>query len=280
MNNKIKLIALDLDNTLLTHKKEVTERTRKALKAASDLGVRIVFSTGRYYDMIPDAAKELEFVDHAICINGAEIYDIKNKKILYDKRVKASTALEIMEYLDTIDVIYDAYIDDKGYVSEDMFQKIYDDRYISSDYYRTTFERYRTTVPDLKTFIRECGKDIQKFQFFSQNYDTIKKGSEYIKTNYPQCTVSTSMINNTEINGENVSKGNSLKILADILGIKIEETMAVGDGGNDIEMLKTAGFAVAMGNSIDEVKEIADFITYSNNDDGVAYAVEKYVLNT
>ena len=276
--SKYKLIALDLDGTLLNDQKEVSKRNREALKAAHEQGVEIMFSTGRYYDMIPDAAKELDFVNYGIFINGAEVYDIKNKKILYSKLMDLDTCLEALEYLKSMDVIYDAYVDNKGYMSRNVFEKIYDERYLNSTYHRENIEQYRTVVPDLFEFLRETGRDLQKFQFFSPQREKIKEGSEYLRSHYPQFTVSSSLFFNTEVNGTDVNKGNGLKALAEILGIDISETMAFGDGGNDISLIKAAGFGVAMENGIDELKSIASFVTLSNNEDGVAYAIEKFVL--
>ena len=276
--NKIKLIALDLDGTLLNDKKEVSERNREALRAAHEKGAEIVFSTGRYYDMIPDAAKELDFVNYGIFINGAEVYDIKNKKVLSEKIMDLDTCLEALEYIATLDVIYDAYVENKGYMSKDIFAKIYDERYLRSVYHRENIEQFRTVVPDLFEFLKEKGKGLQKFQFFSQDRDKIKRGTEYIRAHYPQFTVSSSLMFNTEINGEGVNKGNALKILAEKLGIDMSETMAFGDGGNDMVLLKAAGMGVAMDNGMSEVKSIADYVTLSNNEDGVAYAIEKFLL--
>ena len=273
-----RLIAVDLDGTLLDSNKNISERTRNILEEANSQGVEIVFSTGRYYDMIPDTVKNLPFINYAICINGAEVYDIKNKKVLFSRLIDLDTALEIMGYLDHQEVIYDAYVNNKGYMSVNDYEKVYDDRYIKSAYHRENIEQFRTFVPDLKQFLLEKGKDLQKFQFFSQNRQAIVTSSQYIKDNYPQCTVSSSLYFNTEINGPDVTKGNALKILAEILGIDISETMAFGDGGNDISLLRAAGLGVAMANAFDDVLKIADYITLTNDNDGVADAIEKLVL--
>ena len=276
--SKYKLIALDLDGTLLNDKKEISERNISALKAAKNKGAEIVFSTGRYYDMIPDVAKALDFVDYGIFINGAEVYDIKNKKVIFSRTMDLDTCLEALEYLASLDVIYDAYVENKGYMSKHIFDKIYDERYLKSVYHRENIEQYRTVVPDLFVFLKETGKDLQKFQFFSQDKEAIKRGSAYLKEHYPQFTVSSSLLFNTEVNGKDVNKGNGLKILAERLGIDMSETMAFGDGGNDMTLIDAAGMGVAMGNGIDDLKAIASYVTLTNNEDGVADAIEKFVL--
>ena len=163
-------------------------------------------------------------------------------------------------------------------MSKHIFDKIYDERYLKSVYHRENIEQYRTVVPDLFVFLKETGKDLQKFQFFSQDKETVKRGSAYLKEHYPQFTVSSSLLFNTEVNGKDVNKGNGLRILAERLGIEMSETMAFGDGGNDMTLIDAAGMGVAMGNGIDDLKAIASYVTLTNNEDGVADAIEKFVL--
>ena len=273
-----KLITVDLDWTLLRNDKTLSKKNAEALEAAAAKDIEIVPCTGRYYEMIPESVRSLPFIHYAICINGADIYDVRNKSSLETHLIDKDLTIEIMEYIDTIDVIYDAYIDNHAYVSQKLYDKISEPGYVDDPHQIKTMTAFRTPVPELKEYIKERGIDIQKFQMYTQNNMLLKSATEYIRSKYPQVSVSSSMLFNTEINDVNATKGNGLRSLASHLGIDISETMAFGDGGNDISMIEAAGTGIAMANGVEPVRKIADFVTLSNEEDGVAYAIEKFIL--
>ena len=278
--SKYKLIATDLDGTLLRNDKTISERTKAVLEEASKQGVEIVPCTGRLYRMLPECIKELPFLRYAVCINGAAVFDIRNDVSLAGKLTDLDTSIKIMEYLDTIDVIYDAYVDNTGYMSQSSFDKRYDTKYIVSPFYRNNFENYRTKVPDLKTFLKDKGMDVQKFQFFSQDKKILDDAVEHIHKLYPELMITESNPDDVEINGPEATKGNGLKLLADIMGIDMDEVLSFGDGGNDLSMMKASGFSVAPSNAPEFVKNEADYVTLSNEEDGVADAIEKFILSS
>ena len=116
----VKLLALDLDGTLLNSQKELTLRTRDALYAAAGAGVEIVPTTGRFFTGMPEVIQKLPFLHFAITINGAQVYDIREKKAVSTAEIPLETALRVLEYLDGFPVIYDCYQDNWGWMTRSM----------------------------------------------------------------------------------------------------------------------------------------------------------------
>ena len=270
MTNDIKLIALDLDGTLLTTDKRLSVRNRAALQAASRQGVFIVPATGRIFRGLPRFILDWPFLKYAILSNGAAIYDVENDKMLCRTEIPLAQALEIMTWLDGQPVIYDCYMDGRGYMTRTMWQQI--DRYAWSPIVVEYMKSIRRPVPELKAFLRDQGRDIQKVQAFCRDEDTQRRLLEHMP--FPGIAVSSSVPRNLEINHESATKGQALLSLAGRLGLKREQVMAFGDGLNDISMIENAGIGVAMGNAVDEVLRAADKITATNDEDGVAAVIE------
>ena len=118
---KIRLIALDLDGTLLTTEKVLTEENRKALLRCAEEGVEIVPATGRFYGGMPENIRSLPFVHYAITVNGAQVYDIARDEALYKGEIPVEEAVEIMSFLDTLPVIYDCYMDNWGWMTKGLY---------------------------------------------------------------------------------------------------------------------------------------------------------------
>jgi len=278
MHKKIKgIIALDLDGTLLNSKKELTEGNLKALERAAKLGYEIVPTTGRFYGGMPESIRRLSFVNYAITINGAAVADLVNDHNLYKAEIPWAQAVDIMAWLDTMPVIYDCYMDNAGWMTEALKEKI--DETIDDAHYRKMFHELRRPVPELKAFIRERGQDVQKIQFFTKEPLLKLEMLEELPKRFPNIAVSSSHIQNVEINQCYANKGEALMALADHLGVPRENTYSFGDGLNDLTMIKAAGVGIAMENACAEVKTAADFITLSNDEDGVAYAIEQLLTS-
>ena len=112
--SNIKIIALDMDDTLLNSEKHLSSRNKEALQKASELGIQIVPATGRLYNAIPDEVRELDFINYAIVVNGANIYDVKRKEYISETAIAIEKACEIMAYAETLPLIFDTYIDGQG----------------------------------------------------------------------------------------------------------------------------------------------------------------------
>jgi len=275
----IRMIALDLDGTLLTSDKELTERSRAALEAAAEKGILIVPATGRFYAGMPKAVRDLSIIRYAVTINGALVLDIKTRREVCSATVPTEEALEFYSYLDTLPVIYDCYVDEWGYMTAWMHEAA--GEYISNIHSLKMVKELRTPVPELKAWLKEGGHCPQKMQLFTKN-DPVYRDEllGILSEKFPQFAVSTSLPNNIEINIKGADKGLALAKLAEHCGMAPSQIMAFGDGLNDITMLKTAGIGVAMENAHPLVKEAADLTTDSCDRNGVAAVIEELLKNS
>lgn len=272
----IKLIVLDLDGTLLTSDKKISPVNFAALEQAAAKGIHIVPCTGRYYAGMPEDVRNLPFLRYAITINGADIYDAKECKSLHQALISPEKADEVFSVLDTLPVIYDCYQDGHGWIE----QKFYDiaDQYAMGEVRAEDIRKMRTPLDGFKQTIRERGKPVQKIQMFFRDLDLRAEMLSKLQQRFPELVVTTSLTNNIEMNSHTAHKGTALLELCRQLGIDPGATMAFGDGLNDVTMLRTAAVGVAMGNAAPQVKDVADYITDTNDNDGVAKAVRHFCL--
>ncbi|MBP5231355.1 MAG: HAD family phosphatase [Clostridia bacterium] len=271
----VRLIALDLDGTLLDSEKRLSEDNEKELRRASEAGIEIVPATGRFYRGMPENVRLLPYVRYVMTINGADVWDAKEKRTVCGSDIPLRRALEIMQYLDTLPVIYDCYMDGWGWMTKDMYDKA--EEYAANEHSLRMIKTLRTPVPDLKTHLAETGHDVQKIQCFFKDMSVRKTELETLQTRFPDASVTTSIVNNVEFNSLQATKGNALRTLAGVLGIEPAQTMAFGDDLNDVSMLREAGIGVAMGNASDEVKQAADAVTDHCDRNGVAKAIRRIV---
>jgi len=272
-----RIIALDLDGTLLNSEKELSPRNLSALEKAAAAGIEIVPTTGRFYGGMPEIIRSLPFVRYAITINGAEVKDLKTGEIIYSAEIPMERSLEIMELLDTLPVIYDCYMGSAGFMSAS--HKALTDSIVDNPHYRKMIHELRKDVPELKDFVRSQGRGTQKIQFFTRDMAVRKDMLDNLSSRIPALSVSSAEAQNVEINDLHANKGEALLALAAHLGLPASATMSFGDGLNDLSMLSAAGLGVAMENACEEAKAAADIVTASCDDDGVALAIEKYCFN-
>lgn len=277
MNKEIKLIVLDLDGTLLTTDKKISPANYAALERAAAKGIHIVPCTGRFFNGMPEEVRALPFLRYAITINGAEIYDVKQKKSLHSALISLPKAEEVYSVLDTLPVIYDCFQDGWGW----MDRKFYDiaDQYSMGEVRGEWIRKMRTPLDNFRQTIRERNRGIQKAQMFFRDMELRARILSELPQRFPELSITTSLVNNIEINSGDAHKGAALLELCRQLNIDPAETMAFGDGLNDITMLQTAAVGVAMGNAAQPVKDVADFITDTNDNDGVAKAVQYFCLD-
>lgn len=272
----VRLIALDLDGTLLNSEKRLTSRNRTALEKAAEKGVEIVPSTGRFFGGMPEAIRLLPFVRYAITINGAAVFDTRENKDIYSADLPVEQATDIMAFLDTLPVIYDCYMDNWGWMTASMQAKAAE--YAPNEHYVKMIRELRRPVPELKKFLREKGRGVQKVQLFTRDEALRQRLLRELAGRFPGITVSSSVPRNIEINQEKANKGDALLALARHLGIAREQTAAFGDGLNDVPMLKTAGIGVAMANAPAEIRALADCVADSCDEDGVAKTIEEWLV--
>ena len=271
----IKLIAVDMDGTLLNSHKKLTETTLKTLQKVVDRGIWIVPSTGRMVQGLPEYIKILPGLRYIIAINGGSVWDLKENTSIFDANIPYEQAMEVIEFVQKYDAVNECYCNNEALMSKVSYGLI---DYHIPDSLAAVVKGNRKALDDYVGFMREKRADVQKIQlFFHDSHKRLAAIRELEKT-FPKLSLTCSQTYNIELNAATANKGNALEILCRHLHIDIQNTMAFGDGGNDKPMLLAAGYAVAMANGTDEIKSVADYVTESNDEDGVARAIEKLIL--
>ena len=271
----VKLIAFDLDGTLLDRQKNIPEANLQALKAAVAAGALLVPATGRIYTGIPELIRTLPGARYFITINGAYAYDAAEDRNLYSSELSVDTCLRLIDYMDILPVIYDCYQDNWGYITRSMFQRAGD--FIPDPGIMKMMRELRTPVDNLSETLRQKGRPVQKMQMHFQDLAERDRQLQLVAERFPETAVSSSLPWNIEINSAGATKGRALKALCQALGIDLRDTLAFGDGTNDLDMIRTAGIGIAMGNGAEEVKAAADWVAPNNDDAGVAAGIYRFL---
>lgn len=265
---KYKLIALDLDGTLKNSNNEVTEKTKKALIQAQKLGIKIVLASGRPTPGLRHEAESLElekYEGYLLSFNGARVVDVKTKETIYEQTLTIEEAKKAYDRSQNYDLACITYEDDI-IVGEDI------------DYKYVAWEAKINDIQRKQVNFKENLKDPIHKVLLSGDPDYVGSIIDEFKEPFgDSLSIYRSAPFFIEIMAKGIDKAVSLDRLAKSLGIKQEEVMAFGDGYNDLSMIEYAGLGVAMANAVDGVKEKANEITLSNNDDGIAYTLSKYI---
>lgn len=278
---KIQLAALDLDGTLLNNNGQITEKNKAAIRKALSSGINVVISTGRPLSGIPSDQIKDTGIRYAITTNGSGVYEIGSRKCIYENSMGEDIIFPILDFLSERELHMDAFIDGKAY-STHKCRRAAEHLTIPDSLKRYILET-RIRVEDLKEFIHENHLTVQKMtlNFFLLPDGTLHAREEvknFLLSN-PEVLCVSGGYGNLEFTRKGVTKGVGLHKLAEYLNIPVDHTMAIGDTENDIAILEAAGTGVAMANATDDVKAIADFVTLSNEEDGVAYAFEKLLYD-
>ncbi len=274
----MKIIALDLDGTLLNARKELTPRTFRALQAAASQGDLIVPATGRALRAIPEEILSLPFVRYVISINGASVTDEATGERLYRAEIPKEIALSLMDFAKQFDCMYDCYWQDTGWSNRSFLERVRYYNHFDEEVVKLIL-RSRQPVDDLECLIREKADAVQKVQLCFRDLEQRKAAHALIRKQYPEIVATSSFTNNLELNWKTADKGKGLMVLAEKLGVPKADTAAFGDSSNDLSMLLAAGTGVAMGNASEEIKAVCDAVTAPNTEDGVAQFIERFILN-
>ena len=276
----IKLVALDLDGTLFDNSSRISKRNLTAIRSITDKGIHVVISTGRPFEGIPFDQIKGTGINYAITANGSGIYEISTGKCLYENAMDEELVTPILNFLLTRDIHMDAFIGGKGYTPVQCVETAQKLTVPSSikNYIITT----RTRLDNILQFIHENQLKVQKMtlNFYPAadgtliDRETVRK---FLVSN-PSITTVCGGYNNLEFTRADANKGVGLRKLAEILGVNPDATMAIGDTENDLAIIEAAGIGVAMGNATDAVKARADYVTTTNTKDGVAAAIDHFIL--
>ena len=268
----IRMIAFDLDGTLLRSDKSISPRTMQALAAARDKGVLLVPTTGRLLRSLPEPMLDKSLTRYLILVNGGQVYDSHEEKILLREELTPEQALCMLRFLKEHNVLRGVYMDGLGHMSSEDFAEI--EAVAATPGTADLMHRSYQTDDDIEGSTARHAS-VQKIIAFFRNPDEKHAVIREILSRYPSYAVSSSLGNNIEINAKNATKGNALRFLCKTVGIPIGQCMAFGDGTNDYSLLRAAGLGVAMGNASEEVQSCADEITETNDNDGVARMIER-----
>jgi Cof subfamily protein (haloacid dehalogenase superfamily) len=266
-----KLIAIDIDGTLMNDRKEITKEVNDAIQAAKAKGVKVVICTGRPIVGVQSIIEELKLNDEedfVITFNGALVQNTYSKDVESQITLTYENLKELHELSLKLDSPFQFFDTESLYTPNREISRY------------TVHEAHINQIPIHYLPIDEVPKDmlIPKVMFIDE-----PERLNTIIANIPESLwAKYTFVKSTpfflEILDPSVSKGNAVKQLAEKLSIKQEEVICIGDGENDLSMVEYAGCGVAMANAVSVVKEVAQFHTLSNNENGVAYAIEKLVL--
>ncbi|MBO5005312.1 MAG: HAD family phosphatase [Clostridia bacterium] len=289
-----KLIAVDLDGTLLNSYGKISDKNKNAIKKVKEKGIEVIIASGRHITSVKSFAKEINSENYSICGNGAILYDMKNDEILYNKFIDKEKILEIIEVCEQNSIYYNIYTEteiltrtiaysalfykqenekkDSKYqtnikVVQDLYNFVKNDN--SNNYIKVTI--YDDNLSIFNRIIQKLREieDIDVLDVGHMSRKMIKVNNEDVELKYYY----------TEITKNDVNKWNAIKVLIKKLNIGASEVVAIGDNVNDKEMIENAGLGVVMGNSAEYIKAFGDVIVKDNDYDGVAEAIEEYVIS-
>ena len=281
----IKLIASDMDGTLLNSKHKISKENLEAIKKAEEMGIKFAIATGRMYEDVKPLLDECGLICQCIVLNGGEYIDEKGK-VLEGIYIEREEAREIIDMIIKENIIAEIYTNEGLYTVNNKEEALTEVAYRIKAYDpKTSFEeaiKFAESHPhfvnlkyiqDIDEFLNSNIR-IGKFVAFYNDEETtlnVKKKLESIGS----LAISSTFTKNIEINNKEAQKGLILAKVADKMGIKREEVMVIGDSFNDNSMFSEFTESFAMGNAVKQIKEIAKYITDTNDNDGVAKAIYK-----
>ena len=271
----IRLVAMDLDRTLLTEH-GLTQGSKDTLEEASRRGIQVVIATGRPLVALPKALWTINGLRYVICSNGAQIVDLTDGSLLYSDYIDPDVSRWLREHLLKLGYPIEVFSEGGAYISAERYQYFVEksDTPEGSQYVLTT----RKPVDDIWEFWEQHIDTIENINIIIKDPGKKQQVWDELEALQSRCTVTSSTSYNIEIGGASTSKANGLRVLSDITGVPLSETMSFGDSPNDCAMLEESGFGVAVDNALPVVKESADFVTLSSEEEGVAYAIRKLLF--
>lgn len=262
-----KLVAFDLDGTLLGEELLLRPRVLAAIRSMRERGVQGCIVTGRMYRAALPFVRQLEFTAPVVCYQGAAVIDPQSDEVLLDTPLPNAQALKLEEYARENGVHIQLYANDRYYCESRsqyaaLYAKISGVEPVIVPSLRRQFETWDATKVCMIAEPESILEHLPRVQRLCGNEAYVTRSIAYF----------------LEVMNSKVNKGNSLRIVAQHLDIPLENVMAIGDSWNDAPLLQAAGFGVAMGSAPPELREVADAVVADVENDGVAEAIERYVL--
>ena len=270
----IRLVASDLDGTLLNKNKEITPRLFEALEKLDELGIYFVPSTGRPFGTVPKAIKELPFLKYVITSNGATIYDATEQKNIIENYLTPEAVDAVIEIAKELPVITEYFIEGKAFIAK----AVYDDL---SPFDLT--ESHEFYIKNSRTPVEDFWNEMKRNNAVLENINLVFKDMELRKEIWDRlkalglASVTAATTKNIEITSLYATKAQALEKLCEVLSLTRENVLAMGDGDNDMPMIEFAGIGVAMTNGEEHIKQAADIIADDCNDFGAAKILEQII---
>ncbi|MDR0520204.1 MAG: HAD family hydrolase [Clostridiales Family XIII bacterium] len=274
---RIRLVATDLDATLLNREHMMPHENKAALERCIAAGVEVVVATGRAISTVPREVRDVEGIRYLICANGANIYDNATDERLYAKFLSREAIESVWDLMENAAIMKELFWNGDPYTSRDALDNLA--RFGVPDWFSEYVLSTRLPVDDLEKFAREHIDEIENVNFNYANYNIRDFLVERLKRDDGRLyTLTASLPFNIEIGGMGVDKAGAVAQVAEWLGIAREECMCFGDNSNDVSMIKWAGIGVAVASGVPEAVEAADYVTAAAQECGVAKAIEHFGL--
>jgi len=290
LKNNFKLMALDIDGTLITSGHIVTPRTMKAIKKVKDLGIKVTIATGRHYPSVVRLARNIGVNAPLVCSDGAIIRDIHSGKVTYHL-LSQEIAVDIVKLTQEYNnFTVQIFVKDGKIYSGRSYQRRYFSKLFSLPP-KYSLKGYLNMLRDFafipiknvgstEAAISAIKEPVAKVVVYGNDRpgDLLDFREKALNKYGDNISVTSSIPNSIDILNGGVSKAKGIIELAEKLGISCDEIITVGDNYNDLEMIKLAGLGVAMGNAPEQVKSKADYVTDTNDNEGLAKFLEKLIL--
>lgn len=263
------LIAFDMDGTLLTSSNTISPRVKRAVHAVVERGKQVVICTGRSLMELSDYEEDFKKIRYYICENGTFIYDSFEKKVISAKQLEPRLLACILEVVENQDVMLVYASNGQNITSGKDARRM---EYFHAERYKDLELRTAILVDDVIKGYQEKPVPVEKLNIYSAAVEI--RDAIYQAIRHLPVTIVYAEDTGLEVTPLHTSKGVAFRSLCEYLNISIENAIAVGDSDNDVEMLKSAGLAVAMGNAFPHVKEICDVIVSDHDHDGCAEVME------
>ena len=268
----IKMIALDMDGTLLLPDKSLSQENKQVLTRAAKQGIQVVLSTGRPATAITETVEQLPFVRYVVLSNGAVVKDLTTDQTIAEYMMSTQEALRLYDYAKEHQVMVDFFTEGDRIVSAE-WKKALDNMEITQGTRQMLLANCRE-VENPRAYLEKLpGVEKMNLRFTNEEARNALYGK--VEKEFPGLNICSSLNTNIEANKKGVSKALGLEALSKHLGLEMKSIMAFGDSCNDLEMLQQAGIGVAMGNAEEETKKAADRVTKTNTEDGVAYMIKE-----
>lgn len=272
----VKILAFDLDGTSIVLHKSLPDQNRRALINAAAYGTIIVPATGRLRTFLPKELLSIPQLEYVISSNGAAVDNIKTGECIYRALIPNSKAIEVQSILSDYDIYIEYYSDGEAITLSGNPERARTDLEFPSSKHHFLTKHY-SYIDDFESFVRESGVTPEKINLPYLPVKLRNEISEKLKK-LSGIKLTSSIPDNIEINASDATKGNALKALCSHLCLSSEECMAIGDNGNDIDMLKFAAYSVAVANASQEAASAAKFTTDTCENFGLAKAIERFIL--